>query len=442
LLDGVLDYLPNPTEIENYALGQNEEGKEERVLVNPERSGENHFLGLSFKLEAGKYGQLTYMRTYQGELRKGETVVNTRTGKKVKIPRIIQMHANEMKDITQTSAGDICAFFGVDCSSGDSFVPEKAPMLSMESIHVPEPVISLAIEPKSRTELDRFSKAINRFTREDPTFRVYVDPESKETVIRGMGELHLEIYQQRMKNEYNCDVISGKPKVAFRETLGKSRSPFEFTYKKQSGGSGQYGKVIGYLETFEDESDNMKLEFEDLTSGNNIPRGFIPAIEKGFFEACDRGLISGHKLAGVRFVLEDGQSHEVDSSELAFKMAAMGATKQAMENGSPFIMEPVMAVEVVAPNDMHGPVIGGVSKRKGVITGTETGPEYFTLYTDVPLNSMFGFSTELRTLTAGRGEYSMDFTSYAPAAPDTQAELIQAFKGPGDTAKAAKGGRR
>jgi len=426
-LDAVLEYLPNPTQVDNYALDT--ENKEERVLLDSTGDPSKPFLGLAFKLEAGKYGQLTYVRTYQGELRKGDAMFNTRTGKKVKVPRIVQMHANEMKDIPRTVSGDICALFGVDCSSGDTFVKDGSETLSMESIFVPDAVISLAVEPKNKADIENFSKAINRFTREDPTFRVNMDAESKETIISGMGELHLEIYKERMKSEYNCEVLSGKPKVAFRETIGKAESKFDFTHKKQTGGSGQYAKVIGKLERMEDGADSTKLEFIDSTIGLNIPKNYIPAIEKGFYEACERGFLSGHRMCGFRFILEDGNHHAVDSSEMAFRVATIGAVRSAFENAAPYILEPIMAVEVNAPNDTQGTVMGGLSRRKGVVTGTEASSEYFTVYAEVPLNEMFGYSNELRSITQGKGEYTMEFKHYAQAQPQTQADVIETFTG-------------
>jgi len=426
LLDAVLQYLPNPTEVDNFAIDN--ENQQERLLLDSSDPSKS-FLGLAFKLEAGRYGQLTYIRCYQGELNKGQQIVNTRTGKKVKVPRLVQMHANEMKDITKTSAGDICALFGVDCSSGDTFVPDNSSSLSMESIYVPDAVISLAVEPKNKNDVESFSKALNRFSREDPTFRVHVDNESKETIISGMGELHLEIYTERMRTEYNCEVLTGKPKVAFRETIQKSSVKFEYQHKKQSGGSGQYGKVMGRIEKFENESDNTKIEFVDGTIGMNIPKNFIPSIEKGFYEACDRGMLTGHKMCGFKFILEDGAHHAVDSSELAFRLAAIGAVRQAVEQASPCLLEPVMAVEIVAPNETQGTVMGGVNKRKGVVTGTEAADEYFTVYADVPLNEMFGYSNELRSLTQGKGEFSMEFKNYSQAHPQTQAELAESHSG-------------
>lgn len=436
LLDAVLSYLPNPTEVENYAI--NNDNNQERVLLDSSGDESKPFLGLAFKLEAGRYGQLTYIRSYQGELNKGQFIVNTRTGKRVKVPRLVQMHANEMKDVSNTSAGDICALFGVDCSSGDTFVSENSPSLSMESIFVPDPVISLSVEPKNKNDVESFSKALNRFSREDPTFKVHVDNESKETIISGMGELHLEIYTERMRTEYNCEVITGKPKVAFRETMNKTVSKFDYQHKKQSGGSGQYGKIVGRLERFEDESENTKLEFVDATIGMNIPKNYIPSIEKGFYEACDRGFLTGHKMCGIRFVLEDGAHHAVDSSELAFRLATIGAVRQAFEIANPCVLEPVMAVEIVAPNETQGAVMGGVNKRKGVVTGTEASDEYFTVYADIPLNEMFGYSNELRSLTQGKGEFSMEFKKYAQAHPQTQAELMERHNGGGSTAQTGK----
>jgi len=423
LLDAVVQYLPNPTEVNNYALDI--ENNEEQILLCSERSNKSPLLGLAFKLEAGKYGQLTYMRIYQGMLKRGQFIVNTRTGKRVKVPRVIQMHADQMQDIQEAYAGDICALFGVECSSGDTFVSENAPAMSMESIYVPDPVISLAIEPKNKGDVENFSKGINRFTREDPTFKVHVDKESKETIISGMGELHLEIYTERLKSEYNCAVSTGKPKVAFRETITAPAS-FDYQHKKQTGGSGQFGRVIGKLEMLPEES-ITKIEFADATVGMNIPKSFIPAIEKGFLEACERGFITGHRMCGLRFVLEDGAAHAVDSSELAFRLAAIGAVKQALEKARPIVLEPIMSVEINIPQEFQGVTMASINKRKGVITGTDAIEDYSTIYCDVPLNDMFGYSNELRSLTQGKGEFTMEFTRYQPTSPQVQADLIDKF---------------
>lgn len=424
LLDAVLDYLPNPGEVENTALiNEHKEEEAQTILLDAARNDKKPFVGLAFKLEVSKFGQLTYLRCYQGMLKRGENIFNARTGKKVKISRLVRMHSNNMEEVTEVLAGDIFALFGVDCASGDTFVNDGKIQLAMESIHVPDPVVSMSIKPKNNKDRDNFSKAVARFTKEDPTFQFRYDPDNKETVVSGMGELHLEIYAQRMEREYNCPVDLGKPKVAFRETM-MSPCSFDYLHKKQSGGAGQYARVSGIMEPLPPHQNTM-LEFHDETVGTNIPKPFIPGVERGFLDTCLKGYLSGHKVSGVKFRLQDGAHHIVDSSELAFFLAAKGAVKEVFDDGAWQILEPIMFVEVVLPDEFHGTVIGQLNKRGGIITGTEGSEGWTTIYAEVPLNNMFGYAGELRSMTQGKGEFSMEYSRYSPCLPDVQEKLIR-----------------
>lgn len=421
LLDAVCSYLPSPNEVSNLALDiKNEEAKVELS------SDENDpFVGLAFKLEEGRFGQLTYMRVYQGMLRRGGFITNVKNDKKVKVPRLVRMHADELEDVDEIGPGEICAMFGVDCSSGDTFT-DGALQYTMTSMFVPNPVISLSLKPKGK-ETPNFSKALNRFQKEDPTFKVHVDSETKETIISGMGELHLEIYVERMRREYNVDCVTGKPQVAFREAITDG-SKFNYTHKKQSGGSGQYGRVQGYIEPAEIDEDGKDAFFETRVVGGNIPTNFIPACEKGFREGMAKGFLIGHPITGVRMVLEDGAAHAVDSSELAFKIATLNAFKEAYLKSSPVIMEPIMKVDVTAPVEFQGTVIGGINKRKGTIVDTESGEDYFSCVAEVSLNAMFGYASEIRGQSQGKGEFSMEYLRHQKVLPQEQAELIKAFQ--------------
>jgi elongation factor G len=426
LLDAVLNYLPNPGEVENIALHEKEGRKTEKVILNPERSKDYPFVGLAFKLEAGRFGQLTYLRCYQGMLGKGEYLYNARTKKKVRIPRLVRLHATEMEDVNEIYAGDIFSLFGVDCASGDTFVTDTSLNLSMESIYIPDPVVSMSIMPVNSKDRDNFSKAVARFTKEDPTFQFSYDTDNKETLVAGMGELHLEIYAQRMEREYGCPVHLGKPKVAFRETL-LSPCEFDYLHKKQSGGAGQYARVTGIMEPLPPHQ-NTILEFVDETIGTNVPKQFVPGVERGFRIVAQKGALCGHKLSGIRFRLQDGAHHIVDSSELAFMLAAQGAVREVFEAGNWQIIEPIMSVEVTTPEEFQGVVMGQLNRRHGIMTGTDGLEGWLTLYAEVPLNDMFGFASELRSATQGKGEFSMEYCRYSPVLPDVQEALIRQYQ--------------
>ncbi|CAD6999977.1 unnamed protein product [Ceratitis capitata] len=426
LLDGVLDYLPNPGEVENLAFAEKEGQEAEKIVLNPARDGKDPFISLAFKLEAGRFGQLTYLRCYQGKLQKGDNIYNARTNRKVRVARLVRLHSNNMEDVNEVYAGDIFALFGVDCASGDTFTTDPKGNISMESIFVPDPVVSMAIKPNNAKDRDNFAKAVARFTKEDPTFHFFFDPDVKETLVSGMGELHLEIYAQRMEREYGCPVTLGKPKVAFRETL-VSPCEFDYLHKKQSGGSGQYARIIGVMEPLPADQ-NTVLEFVDDTMGTNVPKQFVPGVEKGFREMAERGMLSGHRLSGIRFRLQDGGHHIVDSSELAFMLAAHGAIKEVFQSGAWQILEPIMMVEVTAPEEFQGAVMGQLSKRHGIITGTDGAEGWFTVYAEVPLNDMFGYAGELRSSTQGKGEFTMEYSRYSPCLPEVQEQLVRQYQ--------------
>ena len=417
LLDAVGAYLPNPKDIENIALDLNEDEKEVRVSNNVE----DPLVALAFKLEDGRYGQLTYIRTYQGGIRKGDTIVNTRTGKKIKVGRLVRMHADEMEEIEEAGSGDIVALFGVDCASGDTFC---APELnwSMSSMHIPAPVISLAIRPVDNKAQINMSKALNRFTKEDPTFKTFVDHETGETIISGMGELHLDVYIERMRREYNAEVEAGAPQVAYREAITR-RADFDYTHKKQTGGSGQFGRVAGFMEPME-EGD---YEFVDQIVGGTIPREFIGSCDKGFQKSLEKGTLVGAPITGVRVTINDGSSHAVDSSDVAFQVAAMGAFRQGYEKAGAVIMEPIMKVAVEGPSEFQGAVMGSINQRRGVIIGTSEDSNYTVVEAEVPLVEMFGYSTVLRSLTQGKAEFTMEFASYKQVPRNLADELIKSF---------------
>ncbi len=414
LLDGVCNFLPEPRDVENIALDLDKE-EAPTVMVS---DAEKPLVMLAFKLEEGRYGQLTYVRIYQGTVRKDDFIINSRNGKKVKVSRLVRMHSDDKEEITEAGAGDICAIFGIDCNSGDTFTDGKV-NVAMTSMFVPAPVISVAIRAKDSGAEIQMSKALNRFTKEDPTFQCYVDPESAETIIAGMGELHLDVYIERMKREYKAEVVTSPPQVAYRETISK-KVEFNYTHKKQTGGSGQYGRVAGYAEPHEGP-----FEFHDEIKGGAIPREFIVSVEKGFKSMIPKSPRLGVPVVNIRIAIDDGQSHAVDSSDIAFQEAARGAFRDFFPRASPRILEPIMKVSMEGPAEFSGNMLSLIMQRRGIVQGSTEEDGNARVDAEVPLAEMFGFSTPLRSATQGKAEFTMEFAKYAEVPATISEDLLQ-----------------
>jgi elongation factor G len=425
VLNAVSDYLPSPEDVENIALDLDQGEEAVTLSSNPD----DPLVALAFKLEVTPYGQLTYLRVYQGSLGKGNDLVNIRNRKKIKVGRLVRMHADEMIDIPKAGSGDIVALFGVDCFSGDTFTDGRL-NYTMSSMFVPEPVISLAVFPRDNKSSTKMSRALNRFVREDPTFRSRVDSESGETIISGMGELHLEIYVERMKREFEAEVDTGNPQVAYREAISR-KADFDYIHKKQTGGAGQYGRVTGFMEPSEDGN----YEFVNRVKGGVIPTDFIPAVDKGFRSCLDKGPVTGFPILGMKVTVNDGQFHAVDSSERAFHHAAIGAFRQAYPKARPLILEPIMKVAVECPSEFQGNVMASINQRRGLITSSAEDGVFTTVEGEVPLSEMFGYATTLRSLTQGKAEFTMEFSRYSKV-PDSIREDLKTT-----LAKKAKGGK-
>jgi len=417
LLDGVTKFLPCPTDITNHAVDL----EKDEAKISLDSDPEKPLVMLAFKLEDGRFGQLSYLRVYQGTIAKGKEITNTRTGKRHKVGRLVRMHSDEMEDIDSAGAGDIVAMFGVDCNSGDTFT-DGTLSVAMTSMHVPEPVISLTVTPKDNKAQVNMSKALKRFTKEDPTFRVGSDPETNETIVQGMGELHLDVYIERMKREYGAEVVTSPPRVAYRETITR-RVEFSYTHKKQTGGSGQYGKVAGFMEPFEEG-----FEFVDDITGGSIPKEFISSCDKGFRSMLAKGLVIHAPVTGVRVTINDGAAHAVDSSDIAFQEASRGAWREAYPKAGPQILEPLMKVAAESPAEFQGGVVGILMQRRGIIIGTTESEGFCRVEAEVPLAEMFGFSTVLRSATQGKAEFTMEFSRYAPVPGAISEELIKKHK--------------
>lgn len=418
LLDAIVRYLPNPTEVENIAYDLDHREKETVLSSDLEADP----VALAFKLEDGPYGQLTHIRVYQGTVRKGAELLNSRSRNKLRVGRLVRMHADSMEEIEEAAAGDIAALFGIDCQSGDTFV-KPGLNLAMSSIYVPEPVISLALFATEQKSADNMSKALRRFTKEDPTFRTYVDPESKQTIIQGMGELHLDVYIERMKREYKVAVSTGKPQVAYRESIAL-RTQFDYTHKKQTGGAGQFGRVVGLIEP----NSEKPYQFVNAVRGGRIPREFIPACDKGFQAVLKKGRLIGFPITGIKVTLTDGAAHEVDSSDHAFQAAAQGAFWQAYAKAKPYALEPVMKLSVEGPAEFVGHVFASINQRRGIIVSSVEDGLFARVDAEVPLNEMFGYSTVLRSLTQGKAEFTMEFQKYARVPAQVAEELIALYR--------------
>ncbi len=418
LLDAVCRFLPSPLDITNEALDLD---REEELFTLQSDPG-LPLVMLAFKLEVSRYGQLTYVRVYQGTLGRGDTIVNIRTGKRVKVGRLIRMHADEMEDIESAGPGDIVALFGIDCASGDTFTDGKV-NCAMTSMHVPAPVISLALKPKDKKAEINMGKALSRFTKEDPTFKSFQDDETNETIICGMGELHLDVYVERMRREYSAEVETGMPKVAYRESITR-RADFNYTHKKQTGGSGQYGRVAGFVEPMA-EGD---YEFVNKITGGAIPTEYIPSCDKGFQACLAKGSMAGFPIVGVRVTINDGAAHAVDSSDMAFQQAAIGAFRESYPKAAPLLLEPVMRVVVETPSEFQGTVLGTLNQRRGMIISTSEDGAFSTIESEVPLAEMFGYSTVLRSSTQGKAEFTMEFARYNTVPKSIAEEVIKKQK--------------
>ncbi|MCP3957905.1 MAG: elongation factor G [bacterium] len=421
LLDAVNRYLPSPFDVPIEAVDLDNDNAPIELATDPEAQT----VAYAFKLDEGRYGQLTFVRVYQGALSKGDTVYRASSGKKIKIGRLVRIHADKMEDIQTVEAGDIAGLFGIDCHSGETFVGD-GPRLAMTSMHVPDPVISVAVAPVDSKAQDNMSKALQRFTKEDPTFRVNLDPESGETIVSGMGELHLEVYIERMRREYSAEVETGAPQVAYREAISR-RGEFDYVHKKQTGGSGQYAKVVGYLEPLEEG----EYEFTDEIRSGRIPTEFIPACDKGFRSAMEKGRLIGFPIVGVRAVLLDGNSHAVDSSDMAFMVASRAAFRLAYSAAKPRILEPIMRVSVEGPGEFQGSIYRTLMQRRGNVLGSTEDAGFARVEAEVPLAEMFGYSTHLRSETQGKAEFTMEFSKYGPAPREVTEDLLKKYSGQG-----------
>ncbi|MEO1999511.1 MAG: elongation factor G [Planctomycetaceae bacterium] len=425
LLDGVIGYLPGPSERSIQAIDLAQEAAadegEEAGRVQLSSSSEAPLVAMAFKNVVESFGQLTYFRIYQGRLNRGDTCFNSRTGRQVRFGRIVRMHADEREELDSAAAGDIVAVVGVDCASGDTFCSSEM-RVSLESIFVPNPVVRRSIEPLKRDGADRMGKALDRFRREDPTFQVSTDGETGQTIIAGMGQLHLDVYVERIRREYKCECIVGEPRVAYRE-CPTQEVPFNFRHRKQTGGSGQYAHVVGKMVPLPIDAEES-YEFIDEVRGGRIPREYISKVKDGFQRAMQKGPLCECEVVGVSVYLQDGSYHEVDSSEMAFNICAFNCMRETLQSAKMALQEPVMRLEVEVPEEFQGPAAGHLSSKRGVINSTEVRQGVCVILADVPLVTMFDYANELRSMTQGKGTFSMEFANYRQLPRSLQDEVV------------------
>jgi len=421
LLDAVTRYLPSPLECETFGADPRDPEKQIQLEPDPEKP----FVGMAFKIVDDEFGQLTFTRIYQGRVEKGGTYYNQRTGKKDRFSRIVKMHADKREEINTASAGDIVAILGIDCASGDTYSSEPN-YCTLENIFIAKPVIKMSIAPLSRDTADRLSKALQRFRKEDPTFQVMTDEETGETVIAGMGELHLEIYVERIRREYRVEVEVGPPKVSYRESATKAVA-FDFKHKKQTGGSGQYAHIVGQISPMTDEEaveTEGELLFVDNVTGGRIPKNYIPAVQKGFRNMLAKGPIAGFPVVGIKIDLNDGSYHEVDSSDMAFMVCAQNCFRESFPRMKPVLLEPIMLMELELPESFQGAVVGNISARRGIVLSTDMVGGLTKITAEVPLAETFGYSTDLRSMTQGQGTFTMELSKYRPVPASIQTDVI------------------
>ncbi|MEC7564599.1 MAG: elongation factor G [Planctomycetota bacterium] len=416
LLDAITRYLPSPLDTEVEANEIDDEGK---IMLTPDF--DKPFVGMAFKIVEDPFGQLTFTRVYQGSIKKGETYYNQRTGRKERFSRIVKMHSDKREEVDEAFAGDIVAVMGIDCASGDTY-SDQLGYCSLENIYVADPVITMAVASTNRTEADKLGKALQRFRKEDPTFHVRSDEETAEVLIAGMGELHLEVYLERIRREYGVEVEVGAPKVSYREapTVGTS---FNYKHKKQTGGSGQFAHIVGSLEPMDVESEDA-FEFEENIVGGRIPKQYIPSVEKGFRLSCEKGPLARYPVVGVKVILDDGSYHDVDSSDKAFQTAAGGCFRQIFPDTKPAILEPLMLMEIECPEDYQGSVTGDIISRRGIVASSDARDGIAQINVEVPLVETFGYATDLRSMTKGQGTFQMELARFGQVPKHLQEEII------------------